>query len=139
MELIFLISWVLPLVLFIVLFVAMPNCSYNMDPYGVRGMFLGIIPLYHRVFHSIELLSFFGILLAGYLHAYGVVVPLFASIIYGVAFSGMLVFFYEGYAAKPSSYTLTKHAIVLSLGISSLLFFVAGEIGLAVAIMKSGL
>jgi hypothetical protein len=65
---------------------------------------------------------------------------LFAAALYALLFNGLVLLFYEGYLAQRypgpsktgvSSYTINRYALVLSLGISSVMLFVAGAMWVA--------
>jgi len=49
-----------------------------------------------------------------------------ASVVYGVAFIGMMVWRYEQYCHHSESYTRAWHSLILSLGFSMLIFLASG-------------
>ena len=124
----------LPFFLWIVLRFSMPAGPYNMDPCG-KGTFFPHLILYSVLGYAQVILGVFGATWAfGHSANWPAAILLFAAL-YAFLFSGLLIFFYERFmaAAYPpimtpgkSNYTLTRYAMVLSLGFSSVLLLIVG-------------
>lgn len=122
----------LPFFIWVVLRFAMPAGPYNMDPCG-KGTFFPHLILYSVFGYAQVVLGIFGATWGlGHGADWPAVVLLFAAL-YAFLFAGLLAFSYEGYmhgmATPPgkSNYTLTRYAMVLSLGFSSVILLVVGS------------
>lgn len=124
----------LPFFIWVILRFAMPAGPYNMDPCG-KGTFFPHLILYSVFGYAQVVLGIFGATW-GFGHGanWPAAVLLFAAL-YAFLFAGLLTYLYErfmtGYATggpllAKSNYTLTRYAMVLSLGFSSVILLIVG-------------
>jgi len=128
----------LPILLWLLLRFTLPAGPYEMDNgFGsAKGTFFPLLILYQAFFYILAGLALYG---ARWNWEYNQnlwpSLFLFAAAIYALMFNGLLVFYYERYLAHRypgqsrlavCNYTIDKYALILSLGISSVMLFVAG-------------
>jgi hypothetical protein len=128
----------IPVTLWILLRFTLPAGPYEMDHgHGsAKGTFFPLLILYQAFFYILAGLALFG---AHWNWQYNdnLWPSLFLCVaaLYALLFNGFVLFFYEGYLTtkypgptRPgvSSYTISRYALVLSLGFSSVGLFVAG-------------
>ena len=121
----------LPCVLWLLFRFSMPAGPYNMDPCG-KGTFFPHLILYSVFGYAQVILGVFGATW-GFGHGanWPAAVLLFAALD-AFLFAGLMAFFYESWmhamATPPgkSNYTLTRYAMVLSLGFSSVILLIVG-------------
>jgi len=125
-----------PFVLWLLFRLYLPAGPYNMDPCG-KGTFFPHLILYSVFAYAQVILGVFG---AAWAFGEGAKIQagllLFAAA-YALLFAGFMAFFYESYmVGQPakSSYTLSKYAVVLSLGFSSIILLIAGGVWTAVEV-----
>jgi hypothetical protein len=121
-----------PFALLILFLLGMPNVPYEMDHgQGSKpGTFFPVLILYHVFFYVIFTVD---VLMRAKTSLFTI------SAIEAWLFNGAIVFFYESYLHQrypmrsegTSNYSLLRYAIVLSLGVSAAVTFVAGLIGSA--------
>jgi hypothetical protein len=127
----------LPALIWIALRLLLPSGPYSVDQGQHKGSFFPLLIMYSVWSYIVAMVSIFGAVFChdnGMLWSAGVFV---AAAVEALLFSGLLVFFYEGYmhsmAAGKSNYTVSKYALILSLGISSILTFLAAVAGTVAA------
>lgn len=138
---------IVPIVLLILIWIAfrlaLPAGPYSMDPCG-KGTFFAHLILYSVFGYAQVALGIFGAIWAlGHGQIGPAAILLFAAL-YAFLFAGFLAFFYEGYMAAnyptnrvgASNYTINKYALVLALGVSSVLLLIAGGATLAMGVAK---
>lgn len=132
------ISLSLPLVLWGVLRLILPSGPREMDQNAHKGSFFALLILYSVFFYAIVAIS--SVLM---LHIHGPAsVSLMFAMIYALLFNGWTTYAYEGYLhvryprglpgpmsqpqLGPSTYTVGRYALTLTLAVSSFLLFVVG-------------
>lgn len=138
---------IIPISLLILLWIyfrlALPAGPFNMDPCG-KGTFFAHLILYSVFSYAQVVLGVFGAIWAfGHGQNWPATLLLFSAL-YAFLFAGLLAFFYESYMVAnyptnivgTSNYTLNKYALVLALGVSSVLLLIAGGASLAMETAK---
>lgn len=134
----------LPFFIWVILRFVMPAGPYNMDPCG-KGTFFPHLILYSVFGYAQVILGIFGATW-GFGHGanWPAAVLLFAAL-YSFLFVGFLVYFFEAYMHSnypptpqvgKSDYTLTRYAMVLSLGFSSVILLVVGSGWMALEVAR---
>lgn len=137
----------LPFILWIIFRISLPSGPFEMDHGNgaAKGTFFPILILYSALFYAIAGLGFYGSIWSWRFASSLWPAALFLlSGIYALLFNGLLVLFYESYMhtkyvgvqiilgqrierTGPSNYTITKYAMILALGFSSVLLLIAGS------------
>jgi hypothetical protein len=128
----------LPAALWLLFRFILPAGPFEMDngQGTAKGTFFPLLILYQFFFYIVAGLGLYG---AYWNWQYDAnlwpSLFLFAAALYALMFNGLLVFYYERYLAHRypgqsrlavCNYTIDKYALILSLGISSVMLFVAG-------------
>jgi len=138
----------MPVALWLALMPLVRGRRFEMDPNGVRYAFYAIFVLYRRLSYTIFGVS--GLMaLTGAVYARGSgnhIVLLTSAAIYALLFQVWLTWQYERYLHQryrsvsgmddfPSPYTGAAYAVTISLGVSALVMFCAGFIGIIAVLL----
>ena len=126
-----------PLAAWAVLRIAMKDGPYEMDFDTSHGTFIVLMVNYQKVFYAVFGTGLIGAFLSwNAAHADAAILLLLAAG-YALLFNFLVVLFYEGYlhsryprngSAGTSTYSLSRYAVIQSLGASALVMLFAGAV-----------